>query len=598
MPRKQKVRPTTRHVALCYIRQSFTRDASDTNSPERQRANIQTVCDREGWTPEWYMDAEGHKSGRDEQNRPEWLRLKERLSDPDVVALVANDMSRTHRKAWRVGRMVDELLEPQEIRLVLAAPGREIDTSTPMGRMLLMMIAMQDEGYANDISQRTKDAIKHRKRQGKTVGLPPFGTTRNKDGYLIPSTNGAWLLPSGQFMVGTTAETMPPVEGAVWRGYYDCARRMLELYAENRMGRERIAYEMNDEGWAFRDRKRRPRPIRRADVRRVTSNWREYAGIVTQGRAKDQVASQIGDPSEILHDTGRAVFPLELLQRVATVQEKRSQVKRPRGSVKVAYPYVLGRLIFCAYCEQMARKHDNPDLRTRLSGVDQYGKLRYRHVTGVKCGCNRRSVFTHIIEDEFRLLIDQLTLDPKALDLMVELAVQSEHGMAMADTKEDLEKQKQEAIAKCQRRIEAAKMVYLDGDMSRAEYISVKEQNEREIAHWQTRTAETEKAAVELQMCLNAINQMVKLWDQSTEEDRQNMAHMLFEYITYDLDKQQIVDFRLKAWADRYLVLRSDLYGDGSEGTENENRSSLNETSDLCPIGDSNSCFCLERAAS
>ena len=63
---------------------------------------------------------------------------------------------------------------------------------------------------------------------------------------------------------------------------------------------------------------------------------------------------------------------------------------------------------------------------------------------------------------------------------------------------------------------------------------------------------------------------------------------MLFDYVVYDLDQRQIVDFRLKPWADRYLVLRIDL--DGNEdsmqtGEEKENRSSLKETTDLCPIG-------------
>ena len=51
-------------VALCYIRQSMTRDENDTNSPERQRANIQALCESKGWIPEWYEDTGGHKSGR------------------------------------------------------------------------------------------------------------------------------------------------------------------------------------------------------------------------------------------------------------------------------------------------------------------------------------------------------------------------------------------------------------------------------------------------------------------------------------------------------------------------------------------------------
>jgi DNA invertase Pin-like site-specific DNA recombinase len=132
------------------------------NSPDRQRANIQALCDRMGWTPEWYMDADGHKSGRFFSNRPDWLRLKKRLTDPDVIAVVANDLSRMHRKTWRVGKLLEELDEVG-VRLMQAAPGREIDTSTPMGRMIVTFIAMQDEAYANDISLKTKESIVYRK---------------------------------------------------------------------------------------------------------------------------------------------------------------------------------------------------------------------------------------------------------------------------------------------------------------------------------------------------------------------------------------------------------------------------------------------------
>jgi hypothetical protein len=38
------------------------------------------------------------------------------------------------------------------------------------------------------------------------------------------------------------------------------------------------------------------------------------------------------------------------------------------------------------------------------------------------------------------------------------------------------------------------------------------------------------------------------------------MARHLFEYVVYDLDRQEIVDFRLKPWADQFLVLRTALY--------------------------------------
>lgn len=137
-----------RKVALAYVRQSFTRDASDKDSPERQRANIEAALARKGWDIEWYEDTDGHKSGRYESNRPGWLALKARLGDPDVAALVTNEMSRLHRKGWRVGDLIDHL-ERNDVALVLAAPNREVDTSTPLGRLFLQFGAIIDEYYCD-----------------------------------------------------------------------------------------------------------------------------------------------------------------------------------------------------------------------------------------------------------------------------------------------------------------------------------------------------------------------------------------------------------------------------------------------------------------
>lgn len=589
------------------------------HGPERQRANIQAMCDQHGWNPEWYVDAEGHKSGRDVKNRPAWLALKERLSHPDVVALVANDLARLHRKTWRIGHLLEQL-DDYGVRLVMAAPGRQLDTSDPMNRMMIQFMAMQDEAYATDISRRAKDSIAYRKGQGKTVGMPPFGTLRNADGYLEPSPEGAWLLPDGRYMPGHIEED-PPEPGALWRGYHEAAQRILELYAENNQGIERIAYQMTDEGWAFRDRKHQPRTINRDDIRRVTSNWRQYAGLSPVGRAKDQNASMLENPTGILYDTGRSVFPMELIERVAQVQEERSVTTRPFGSVKQAHPYPLTRLLWCAQCERNADEQENPKLRSRLSGVDQYGNLRYRHAEGVKCGCKTRSVNKDAIEDDFKKLIGFLSIKEDKLSLLVEMAIQAERG-GPNPVEDDIERQKQAAIAKLRRKIEAARDLFADGDYSREEYLKRKSEYEREIAHWESRTTDTQKAAVELRMCMEVLNMISSLWDESTDEDRQQLARMIFEGIIYDLDRQRIVHFTLKPWAERFLELRTKLWwaserndegpedegpngghSDGRDGCDDDdsgrsqgkvsgvdsgekgNRSCLKSTSDLCPIG-------------
>lgn len=320
MPAISKKSPAIqRNIALCYVRQSHTRDEFDTNSPDRQRANIQAVCDRNGWTPMWFSDTEGHKSGTKEYNRPEWLRLKSHLSDPHVVALVANDLARLHRKLWQLGRTLEEL-EQYGIRLALAAPGREMDTSAPQARLIINFMAMQDEAYAADISARAKDSVAFRKSRGITVGKAPFGTVRVNKQYLVPSPYGAWLLPSGIYVAGEN-QNEPPEQGAIWFGYYDCAARILELYAENLYGFNKLTKIVSSEGWRFQDRKGNPRLIDSEDIRRVTSSWRVYAGLVENGKSKDLSACNFDDPLEVLQDNGRAVFSLDLLRRVAMVQK-------------------------------------------------------------------------------------------------------------------------------------------------------------------------------------------------------------------------------------------------------------------------------------
>lgn len=46
-----------------------------------------------------------------------------------------------------------------------------------------------DEYCAEGISQRAKESVKYRKSKGITIGRPPFGTVRNGQGQLVPSSH-------------------------------------------------------------------------------------------------------------------------------------------------------------------------------------------------------------------------------------------------------------------------------------------------------------------------------------------------------------------------------------------------------------------------
>ena len=62
-------------------------------------------------------------------------------------------------------------------------------------------------------------------------------------------------------------------------------------------------------------------------------------------------------------------------------------------------------------------------------------------------------------------------------------------------------------------------------------------------------------------MCVDAITRISTIWGSGKPEDKQGMAKTLFSYIAFDLDTHRITDFRMKSWADQFIVLRSALYG-------------------------------------
>ncbi|MCC7207456.1 MAG: recombinase family protein, partial [Anaerolineae bacterium] len=421
MARKNPFPNVPRTTALCYIRVSFNPNGAESDSPERQESYIQTACERQGFNPEWYSDAKGHRSGRDVKNRPGWQALEKRLADPDVGAIVMYDISRAHRKQWRMGELL-ERLDTLGVKLIQTDPVRgSVDSSTPQGRMILQIWAQQDEAYAEDVSRRTTASIVYRKTKGVTVGRPPFGTVRDKEtGYLQPSPEGVWLRADGSWVLGTRDEE-PPEDRLVWHGYYDAAQRVLSIYASGKHGLAKIAQIVNSEGWPYRNQYAKPVPFDRESVRRIVKNWIEYGGAVIGQRAKDRSAKDI-DPEAVALHPDRAVFDVELLRDVGRVFNKRS-VERPHADYGVhvdAYVYPLSGLLYCAHCDKLAREKQDPSLRHAFTGQGIIEKRRYRHKENTPCGTRNRSIRVEIVEREVIRLVTFLTTKPDFVPIMAE----------------------------------------------------------------------------------------------------------------------------------------------------------------------------------
>lgn len=162
------------------------------------------------------------------------------------------------------------------------------------------------------------------------------------------------------------------------------------------------------------------------------------------------------------------------------------------------------------------------------------------------------------VEHEFEQLLGLLEVKPESLELMTEIARQGEIGMR--DSDQDFEKEQQEVIALCQRRIAATVVLFGDGHIDHLEYRRRVESNEREIQYWQNRSTEAKTLALQLTACMETLQQLIKLWQHGTGEDKQGLVRNFFDYLVYDLNTKRITDFRLKSWAEPFLILRATLH--------------------------------------
>lgn len=147
-------------------------------SPEVQEKHCRdwyaTQCERDEWDGDsgfigMLMDKA--VSGKvDLFKRPQGQRILETLGRGDV--LVVSKLSRAFRSTQDALRSVDALRDVG-IRLVLL--DIQIDTGIPTGRLMLTMLAAVAQFERELIGERTRDAMRHRRREGQWVGVAPPG---------------------------------------------------------------------------------------------------------------------------------------------------------------------------------------------------------------------------------------------------------------------------------------------------------------------------------------------------------------------------------------------------------------------------------------
>ncbi|NIO74765.1 MAG: recombinase family protein [Armatimonadetes bacterium] len=184
MTRRKKEARSTRAVG--YARVSTGKQAQNGISLEHQADAIKAYCEAHGLTlVELVVDA-GHSAYKQPlARRADGRRVCELVRSGQVEAVVALRLDRLFRSiqdcintsmAWDKADVALHLLD---------MGGQAVDTSTPMGRMLMAMMAgfAEMESYAK--AERTRDAWDYKRARGQRLGSkPPYGY-RMADGIAV-----------------------------------------------------------------------------------------------------------------------------------------------------------------------------------------------------------------------------------------------------------------------------------------------------------------------------------------------------------------------------------------------------------------------------
>jgi site-specific DNA recombinase len=168
----RKIAAKLEKKVIGYIRVSSTGQALDGESLERQEEQIRAYCLLKGLAePEIISDAgvSGFKSNRDGFQQVVNLCKQKR-----VGVVIVYDLSRLSRSVRDTLEFIEDAIHKHGIEFVSLQ--NDIDTTTPMGKAFLGITAIFNQLYRDEISYKTKEALRHKtEKREKTGGLVPFG---------------------------------------------------------------------------------------------------------------------------------------------------------------------------------------------------------------------------------------------------------------------------------------------------------------------------------------------------------------------------------------------------------------------------------------
>lgn len=164
-----------RDLGAVYIRLSHQEETAE--SLDRQQADGVADVTQRGLTPILYREPAGARSGFYEKNRPAWKQLKKDLAENPRYGLVwVADLARASRNS---ATMLEFLswLQTKDIQFV--SQKEQFDFSTAAGRALVGVLAVFNQFYRDDISERKTRQQRARDKRIYASNVHPYGLSRS-----------------------------------------------------------------------------------------------------------------------------------------------------------------------------------------------------------------------------------------------------------------------------------------------------------------------------------------------------------------------------------------------------------------------------------
>ncbi|MGH7969604.1 MAG: recombinase family protein, partial [Limisphaerales bacterium] len=160
-----------------YVRVSTDRQADQGVSLEAQEAKIRAMATVRGCELEEVI-VDGGESAKD-LKRPGVERLLALVEAGKVGAVIVAKLDRLTRSVKDLCALL-ELFEKRKVALISVA--ESLDTGSAAGRLVITIMGAVSQWEREAIGERTRDALRHKRSQGRRVGNIAFGSRLSQDG--------------------------------------------------------------------------------------------------------------------------------------------------------------------------------------------------------------------------------------------------------------------------------------------------------------------------------------------------------------------------------------------------------------------------------